>query len=179
MELDYEISDAVPTDAEALLAVKDACWREAYAHLLPAEFLAHGLGGSPDRTERWRGFLAHDAAGHFALVRRHGRVVGFAGAGPARPQDAPPQAEGDPGLRELYTAYILAEMYGTGAGMAVVERVLGDGPAILWVFEDNPRARAFYAKLGFTPDGGRKLDEIGGRRLAEIRMARSAQSRTV
>lgn len=166
---DFEIVDAVPADAEAILAVKDACWREAYAHLLPAEFLADGLGDSPDRTERWRGLLAHDAAGHFALVRRRGSVVGFAGAGPARPEDAPPHAEG---LRELYTAYILAAMYGTGAGRAVVDRVLGDGPAILWVFEDNPRARAFYSKLGFAPDGARKLDEIGGRLLAEIRMAR-------
>jgi hypothetical protein len=31
----FEIADATPEDAEALLAVKDASWREAYAHLLP------------------------------------------------------------------------------------------------------------------------------------------------
>lgn len=74
---------------------------------------------------------------------------------------------------------ILAEMYGTGAGRAVVERVLGTGPAILWVFEDNPRARAFYTKLGFAPDGTRKLDEIGGRVLSEIRMARQASPKKV
>lgn len=165
----FEIADAVPDDAEAILAVKDQAWREAYAHLLPAEFLADGLADSPDRIERWRGLLTHDAVGHFALVRLRGRVVGFAGAGPARPEDEPPAVEG---LRELYTAYVLAEVYGTGAGRAVVDRVLGDGPAILWVFEDNPRARAFYAKLGFAPDGARKVDEIGGRGLAEIRMAR-------
>ncbi|MBL0706112.1 GNAT family N-acetyltransferase [Sinomonas sp. JC656] len=163
------MADAVPADAEAILAVKDACWREAYAHLLPPEFLAHGLGGDPQRTERWRQLLAHDAAGRFALVRRRGRVVGFAGAGPARAEDDPPRVDD---LRELYTAYVLTEMYGTGAARAVVDRVLGRGPAILWVFEDNPRARAFYAKLGFAPDGAGKLDEIGGRRLSEIRLAR-------
>ncbi|MDQ4490203.1 GNAT family N-acetyltransferase [Sinomonas sp. ASV486] len=161
----FEIADALPDDAEAILAVKDAGWREAYADLLPAEFLAGGLGAGPERTERWRGFMTPDAAGRFALARCGGRVVGFAGAGPARDDDAPAP-------EQLYAVYVLAEMHGTGAGRALVERVLGDRPACLWVFEDNPRARAFYAKLGFAPDGARKLDQFGGRFLAEIRMSR-------
>jgi RimJ/RimL family protein N-acetyltransferase len=55
-----------------------------------------------------------------------------------------------------------------------VDRVLGDRPAFLWVFEDNPPARAFYTKLGFAADGARQFDDFGGRRLAEIRMVRGA-----
>jgi GNAT superfamily N-acetyltransferase len=164
----FEITEATPGDAEAVLAVKDASWREAYAHLLPAAFLAGSLGDSPARTERWRRALAPESPGRFALVRSCGRVVGFAGAGPARDDDAP-------AAEELYTVYVLAEMHGTGAGQAVVERVLADRRASLWVFEDNPRARAFYGKLGFVPDGARHLDEIGGATLSEIRMVRGAR----
>lgn len=163
----FEITGATPDDAEAVLAVKDASWREAYAHLLPAAFLAGSLGDSPARTEGWRRALAPESPARFALVRSRGRVVGFAGAGPARDEDAPTP-------EELYTVYVLAEMHGTGAGLAVVERVLADRPASLWVFEANPRAWAFYGKLGFAPDGARHLEAVGGTSLYEMRMVRGA-----
>jgi ribosomal protein S18 acetylase RimI-like enzyme len=94
-------------------------------------------------------------------------VVGFAGAGPARDDDAP-------AAEELYTVYVLAELHGTGAGQAVVERVLADRPASVWVFEDNPRAQGFYSRLGFMPDGARHLEEVGGTPVYEIRMVRGA-----
>jgi GNAT superfamily N-acetyltransferase len=163
----FEITDATPEDAEAVLAVKDASWREAYAHFLPAAFLEGGLGDSPARTEGWRRSLSPQSPARFALVRSRGRVVGFAGAGPARDDDAP-------AAEELYTVYVLAELHGTGAGQAVVERVLADRPASVWVFEDNPRARGFYGKLGFVPDGARHLDEVGGTPVYEMRMVRGA-----
>ncbi|GAB4097996.1 GNAT family N-acetyltransferase [Sinomonas halotolerans] len=165
--MDFEIADAAPEDIEEVLAVKDQCWRESYTHLLPAEFLSGDLAESPDRAERWRRSLAHDAGLRLALVRREGRVVGFAGAGPAL-DERPPAPE------QLYTAYLLKEMHGSGAGQAAVERVIGHRPAYLWVFEENPRARAFYAKLGFAPDGAREVHEMGGRALVEIRMVRPA-----
>ena len=42
----------------------------------------------------------------------------------------------------------------------------------LWVLEANARARRFYARAGFTPDGARHLlDDLGG--VAEIRYRRT------
>ena len=32
-------------------------------------------------------------------------------------------------------------------------RAEGFDSAVLWVLEDNPRARAFYEKFGWTPSG--------------------------
>ncbi|MGO2359488.1 MAG: GNAT family N-acetyltransferase [Brachybacterium tyrofermentans] len=43
--------------------------------------------------------------------------------------------------------------------------MLEGGPASVWVAEDNPRARRFYEKLGFTPDGATQVEE----QLANIR----------
>ena len=37
---------------------------------------------------------------------------------------------------------------------------LGFGSAMLWVLEDNARARAFYEAAGWRPDGGRQLERI-------------------
>ncbi|WP_415855311.1 GNAT family N-acetyltransferase [Sinomonas sp. G460-2] len=161
--MDFEIADAVPRDAEELLAVKDQGWREAYAHLFSSEFLA-GLGREAGRTERWRALLAGEAGGRFAVGRADGRMVGMAGAGPAR--------EGSPAPEEVYTVYVLAEVYGTGLARALTERVIGDRPAFLWVLEDNARAIAFYSKLGFAPDGTRDFFEADGKQVPEIRMVR-------
>ncbi|MCS6582511.1 GNAT family N-acetyltransferase [Curtobacterium citreum] len=39
------------------------------------------------------------------------------------------------------------------AVQALLDTVLADRPASLWVAADNPRAHAFYRRNGFTPDG--------------------------
>jgi RimJ/RimL family protein N-acetyltransferase len=39
----------------------------------------------------------------------------------------------------------------------------------LWVLEDNPRARQFYERAGWTIDGGRKAEARWGVRAPEVR----------
>lgn len=73
-------------------------------------------------------------------------VVGFAAA-----QTTPEPDAVRP--EELTTFYVLARAHGTGAGQALLDTVLADRPASLWVAADNPRAHAFYRRNGFTPDG--------------------------
>ena len=46
---------------------------------------------------------------------------------------------------------------------------IGDGPASLWVYRDNPRASAFYVHHDFIPDGDERVDSEG---ILEIRMVR-------
>jgi RimJ/RimL family protein N-acetyltransferase len=56
--------------------------------------------------------------------------------------------------------------------MAAVLRALrasGFTTASLWVLEDNPRARRFYEREGWTRDGGRREEEFLGVPVAEIR----------
>ena len=61
-----------------------------------------------------------------------------------------------------------ARYHGSGAGRALLDAVVGDEPASLWVVNPNPRAQAFYRKAGFVPDGMIKDEGI-----PEIRMMRS------
>jgi RimJ/RimL family protein N-acetyltransferase len=48
-------------------------------------------------------------------------------------------------------------------------RLGASGDAVLWVLEDNPRARRFYEREGWALDGERKEDEYLGFRVAEVR----------
>jgi len=58
-----------------------------------------------------------------------------------------------------------------GVGARLVAELLGGAPAVLWVFADNPRAIAFYARCGFALDGEKTVDSDTG--LPEVRMSRT------
>lgn len=56
-------------------------------------------------------------------------------------------------------------------GQRLLDEAIGAEPACLWVAAENHRAKRFYEKNGFQPDGTRKSDpDIDG--LEEIRLAR-------
>jgi len=164
------IRGATADDAEALGRMHYASWREAYAPLLPEGFFS--AEGEERRVEQWRRILAAPAGGATTLriAVRDDEVVGFAASGPARPNETagPPVRD-----RELWSAYVLASEYGSGLAHELLAAVLPDDvPAELWVFEANPRARAFYAKHGFAPDGARHVFGPEWGDQAEIRLVR-------
>jgi hypothetical protein len=65
---------------------------------------------------------------------------------------------------------VVREMWGHGIGRALVQQVLGQRPASLWVFEGNDQARAFYALTGWQSTGERRLD--AWTELSELRLVR-------
>lgn len=153
-EPDWGITPLVAADCDELGRVHIHVWREAYAGLMPADYLA---GLSEKRSaENWRrGVELPDGAEVEALtlVARHrGRIVGFASAGPSRDDDAPTEWE-------LYALNLVSEVHGTGLADHLLSRVLGERDASLWVVEGNARARAFYARCGFTDEGGRSAHD--------------------
>jgi GNAT superfamily N-acetyltransferase len=129
----------------------------AYQHVFGAERLA-ALDVAV-REERWRQRLARPESREAVFVAEDdGHVVGFASCGERR--DVP--AEG-----ELYAIYALPESWGSGAGPLLMTAVLtalresGVSSAILWVLEDNPRARRFYEREGWTRSGRREEEFLG------------------
>jgi GNAT superfamily N-acetyltransferase len=134
---------ARPEDAEAFAACHLACWREAYEELWGAE--------------RFDEFDVH------FLGELDGEVIGIAIAGPSRDADGPPTEQ------ELYGIYVRAAHQGTGLADDLLDATLGDRPASLWVYRDNPRASAFYVHHDFIPDGDERTDSVG---ILEIRMVR-------
>jgi ribosomal protein S18 acetylase RimI-like enzyme len=155
------IRPATPEDAEAVARVHVETWRAAYAHALPAEGLA-SLSVT-QRTEMHRRSPP-------VVAEVDGEIVGFVSGGPG----TDPDTDG-----ELYAIYVLPEHWGSGVGRALMQageerlRELGHQHAILWVLEDNPRARRFYEAAGWTLDGTRRSIEIFGQPVPEIRYEKS------
>lgn len=149
-------------EVETLARLHVACWRQAYAHLLPTKFFD---GLLPSRRAIWTSLLARDPLPERLVVaEQQGRPVGFALAG-AAPGSEPVRRH------QLHSLYLDAAHHGSGIGQALLDAVLGALPAQLWVAAENPRARAFYARNGFDPDGARHID-TDTHDLEEIRLVR-------
>lgn len=155
------IRPATPDDAEAVARVHVETWRAAYAHALSAEGL-DSLSVT-DRAEMHRRSPP-------VVAEVDGEIVGFVSVGPG----TDPETDG-----ELYAIYVLPDHWGSGVGRALMQageerlRELGHQHAILWVLEDNPRARRFYEAAGWTLDGTRRPIEIFGQPVPEIRYEKS------
>lgn len=161
------IRPARPADAQALATVHIRSWQAAYRDLLPPDLLA-GLS-IPARAERWRTRLREQRPPAVTTVaERDGELVGFASVGPSRDEDLSPAD-----WLELNTIYLLPGAWGTGIAGRLLEAALHEEHAyFLWVFADNPRARAFYRKAGFAPDGTSKPITIEATTLVEVRYRR-------
>lgn len=148
-------------EAELLADVHLRSWEETYSAVFPPT--AWGAEEREGRIRQWTVLCGPPRADwRTAVAEVGGRPVGIAHT--EHDRDDPPLRE-----RVLAFIYLLREAQGSGAGQALLDEVLGDEPTSLWVLEENPRARAFYAKNGFAPTGERQPTGLGGH---EIRLVR-------
>ncbi|WP_067888518.1 GNAT family N-acetyltransferase [Nocardia vaccinii] len=158
----------IPLRAEHCLGLAEchiACWREAYRGLIPDHVL--NAFDIARRAEQWERIRAATRAPDSILVALVDHtVVGFAGV---RAIDEAP-AE-----RELNAMYVRAAWYGTGLAHDLMCEVLDTGRnTSLWVFQENPRAQAFYRKYGFELDSARRAERFSP--TVEVRMLRPADA---
>jgi GNAT superfamily N-acetyltransferase len=150
------IRQAHPEDSEAIALVHVRGWQAAYRDVFPGEALA-GLSVG-QRAQMWRGQIA--SGGAVIVAEENGVVQGFAAVGPSQDEDSE-------GLGELYTIYVEPSRWGRGIGRelcgAAEDALRGGGfrEAILWVLDDNPRARRFYEARGWRQDGMRTVERLG------------------
>ena len=154
-------------DAAAIAEIHVRTWQDAYEHVFGAERLT-GVTVA-QRLPMWRQILRNTEQTALVAEDDDGRLVGWCTVGPSRDDDA----DG-----ELWGIYVLADAWGSGAGTALMAagvealRESGCGEVILWVLEDNPRARRFYEREGWVLDGERKDDEFLGVAVTEVRYRR-------
>jgi GNAT superfamily N-acetyltransferase len=167
--VDVLVRRARVADAEAAAYCHASCWQEAYDGLVDPARLAEATRDVEARVERWRTDL-EDGAERWVALHPDGdavavpeRVIGFAAPGLSRDPDAPYPLE-------LYAVYVRKAWWRSGLGSRLLDVAIGNQPAIVWLFETNTRAREFYVRHGFRPDGVRRDEARFG--VPEIRMVR-------
>lgn len=151
------VRTATPDDAGDIVRINVHGWRKAYAGIVPDDVLA--TLDVAARVERYRHRMGRSSQFESLLVLDAGATVGYTSIGPYRIG----QHEGVLSRRvgEVVAIYVDPLRWGTGAGRALMGAALdrlaerGFAEVRLWVLADNARARRFYERAGFAPDGTR------------------------
>ncbi|MEV6399421.1 GNAT family N-acetyltransferase [Streptomyces sp. NPDC051907] len=159
-------------DVPAVSAVRVTGWKAAYAGMVPQSYL-DGMTVEAD-TEQRRGHFDQSQEGTAQLVAvdAHERVVGWACLGPSRGGETTTTGE-------VYALYVQPSLIGSGIGRALLEAVHADALAhgyeslLLWVLQDNTRARRFYERAGYVADGAVQDDDYDGVSVSEVRYRRT------
>jgi ribosomal protein S18 acetylase RimI-like enzyme len=184
-------------DAAQVAAVQREGWFAAYDGIIAREIIDRVT--APDdgarirqtfRTRRWQRMIVAVAANPEtpepgeSQATRAAPVVGYASFGPevdvlGASWPHPVSRAGREGLvAELYALYVRPARWSTGTGRALMDRVIARTSAagyrdiVLWVLEENARARRFYERAGYSADGATNvLDRLGG--VLEVRYRRA------
>jgi GNAT superfamily N-acetyltransferase len=156
-----------PAADSDLPAVGDLHYRSraaAYAGLVSPQALSFGDAGALGEwwAERWRW---EKDTHRLTVAVEDDTVIGFTYVGPTPA----------PGVSELYAIHVDPARVGTGVGrMLMADALPYLGPrAVLWVLEGNTRARRFYERGGWRPDGETRQAPMGGEETCQVRYARS------
>jgi ribosomal protein S18 acetylase RimI-like enzyme len=169
----YLVREPVVADAEALGVVHVRAWQEGYrGGLMPDEFL--DALSEEDRAEMWRrGLDAGLPPRHRRFVADDaGTLIGFIVVGPA-------DGDSNAVVGEVFSLNVDPDHWGRGAGglLLVVATAalldMGFGSAVRWVHRDNARARRFYERHGWSPDGEERDAEVIDITVPEVRYRRS------
>jgi GNAT superfamily N-acetyltransferase len=178
-------------DAASIAAVQRASWFAAYEGIIAREIIDRAT--APDegarvrqtfRTRPWQRMMVAVAGTGETREPGDPGIVGYASFGPETDVQTglwpPPLTDTgrDRRVAELYALYVRPAWWSTGTGRALMDRVLAGTCAaryqsvVLWVLRDNTRARRFYERAGFTPDGATHvLDRLGG--VTEVRYSQA------
>ncbi|MFF3402734.1 GNAT family N-acetyltransferase [Streptomyces sp. NPDC002659] len=169
--MDVRVRDMTLEDVEAVATIRVRGWQFAYDGLMPASYL-DAMSVEEDAARR-REFLTKGGAVMTNVVaEQDGTVVGWGCFGPSRDEGRPA------GVCELYAIYVLPDRVSTGVGRALMDELTGRAEAdgfermLLWVLKENDRARRFYGKAGFAPDGTEEPFEVEGAEVPEVRYGR-------
>lgn len=150
---------ATPQDAEAIARLHVATSLAAYRPIFGEGYTG---GDITERIVSWKRMLLGDLTlpwlppeKTYVAEMEDGSIGGFCAAGASRDEDA-----GEDG--EIHMLYVAPDYWRSGIGNALfkagvsylIER--GFPQMVLWVLEGNTRARTFYEKHGWLPDGKRK-----------------------
>ena len=140
--------------------IYESSWKYAYKDIIPQDY----LDSIP--TGRWANSINKIGMNNLVVIE-NGLIIGTASFCKSR-------WEQYSNYGEIVSIYFLPAYMGKGYGKHLLKKCveelngLGYNNILLWVLENNQRARRFYEKNGFTCSGDFLNDNIGGKELREI-----------
>ncbi|MDD6037351.1 MAG: GNAT family N-acetyltransferase [bacterium] len=140
--------------------IYEASWKYAYKDIIPQDYLDSIPSG------QWAPRLTSDGKRNLICIEND-NIIGTASIRKSRWK-----SHADYG--EIIAIYFLPEYIGKGYGKMLFSRCveelkqMGFSKIMLWVLEDNMRARRFYEKNGFHCADEYLDDCIGGKNLREV-----------
>ena len=159
----FRIRGATGGDSVQIARIHVEAWRDAYAALLPAEYLAR-LDPKIEAA-RWNR-ASMNRVENTLVADADGELAGYAIIGPARRRDRP--------AGEIYALYVETDWRERGVGRALVEAAFGRfrkrnlDQAIIWCLEGNFAARGFYERCGGTLIREARVEEVAGMPLPTV-----------
>lgn len=146
---------AKPEDANRIATINISAWQTAYRGLVSDELFDQlNVEKATKKVDERLKEQPHE----IVVSENEKEIEGFIGFGAARDEDC------DLLTAEIYTVYFDVNYYGNGHAHELFQFVLnekiksqGYREVILWVFEENKRARRFYEKEGFIKTNHRKV----------------------
>lgn len=153
----FQIRPATPEDAPRCADIHGRSWLFAYRDAVGEDIIETHNARWPSV---WAKMLENNTDTHYVILDGD-TIVGFTSINPSRDADSPS------GMFELTGLYLDPDYIGKGYGKAAMDRVKheairrGYSALSLWVLADNARAKRFYVKCGFRPDGVKKASGLG------------------
>ena len=151
-------------DAAQVGEAHAAAWEEGYAEIFAPDVLSELAAA---RRRMWTSIFAEptfDFASIF-VAECEREVVGYSHFG----------RQGEDGSKgEVFGFYAHPRVWGTGVSAAMMQASLTElqsrslCPVVVWTLERAGRARAFYAKSGFTASGRRRTSKLLPTRLEVV-----------
>lgn len=158
--MEVAIHKVLPENAYEYTACHIACWRSAYKDIIPNYYFEDMSREIEPRTERLRKNLNELTEYLYYYAAVENKMIGRLIIGKSRDEDKPYAGE-------IHAIYLLEEYWDKGYGRQIMSyavdtlKRMGYREIILWVLDENKRARRFYEKFNFVFDGTKKEIEIG------------------
>lgn len=140
--------------------IYESSWKYAYKGIIPKDY----LNSIP--TGQWANSINKLGLNTLVLTE-HERIIGTASFCKSR-------WEKYSDFGEVVSIYFLPDYIGKGYGSLLLKKCMeelkqrGFDKVLLWVLEDNHRARKFYEKFGFVYSEVFMDDNIGGKDVREV-----------
>lgn len=157
MEIRYVTPMDNPLD---ISEIYEKSWKYAYRNIIPTDYLESIPSGC------WANSI-NKAGMHSLIITENNQIIGTASFCKSRWEHYSEYGE-------IVSIYFLPEYIGKGYGQYLLNACVdelnksGFNRILLWVLEENQRARKFYEKNRFVCTDNILDDNIGGKALREI-----------